>query len=56
MNPEFVNQVTNVAGTFIGAPEVVNGVALAVSGDVFGGVLQAVKGVCEFCIAYFVGK
>jgi len=56
MHPDLVNHVTNAAGTFIGLPDVVSGVTTAASGDLVGGILQALKGACEFCIAYFVGK
>jgi len=53
---EFVNQVSNIAGTFVGVPEIISGVLMITAGDYLSGSLTATKGIALFVGFYLVGK
>lgn len=56
MNKETVNSVSNVAGSVLGGPELVQGVLHLIAGDYVGGGLLVVKGLAYIFGFYVVGK
>lgn len=51
-----INMITNLAGMFVGIPEVIQGVTQAIAGDWTHAVVSISTGIGAFVMAYFVGK
>lgn len=56
MDKETVNSVSNVAGSVLGGPELVQGILQLIAGDYVGGGLMVAKGLAYIFGFYVVGK